>query len=54
MTNDDLIYQIEIVRNTMITVGMAKGLNSSETILLSKKLDRLLNLQYRNQQIRPA
>ncbi|MDR6999806.1 MULTISPECIES: aspartyl-phosphate phosphatase Spo0E family protein [Bacillaceae] len=54
MTNDDLIYQIETVRNTMITVGMTKGLTSSETVLLSKKLDRLLNLQFRRQKVRSA
>jgi hypothetical protein len=45
MTNDELIKQIENLRGEMISVGMSKGLTSSETIKLSKKLDNLLNLK---------
>ncbi|MCE4051316.1 MULTISPECIES: aspartyl-phosphate phosphatase Spo0E family protein [Bacillaceae] len=37
--------QIEMLRENMISTGMAKGFTSKETILLSKRLDNLMNLQ---------
>ena len=45
MTNDDLFVQIENLRNNMIRVGLSKGLNSVETVKLSERLDKLINLQ---------
>jgi ribosomal protein S2 len=44
MNNDDLIRQIEELRKQMISVGVSTGFTSSETIILSKKIDKLLNL----------
>ena len=43
--NYHLNKQIEILRENMISTGMAQGFTSKETILLSKKLDNLMNLQ---------
>lgn len=43
--NNLLDEQINILRNKMINVGMTKGLSDTETILLSKRLDNLMNLK---------
>ena len=43
--NNLLDEQIKILRNNMINVGMTKGLSAKETILLSKRLDNLMNLK---------
>jgi len=43
--NNLLDEQIKILRNNMINVGMTKGLSAKETILLSKRLDSLVNLK---------
>lgn len=47
MNNDlrELIEHIEQLRKKMVTVGMAEGFTSDETIKLSKRLDYLINLQ---------
>ncbi|MEH7479765.1 stage 0 sporulation regulatory protein [Bacillus sp. OV166] len=45
MTNDDLFTKIEHLRKTMISVGLSKGFTSSETVRLSERLDKLINLQ---------
>ncbi|MFL6554846.1 MAG: Spo0E family sporulation regulatory protein-aspartic acid phosphatase [Bacillus sp. (in: firmicutes)] len=45
MTNDDLFVQIENLRNKMIRVGLSKGFTSVETVRLSERLDKLINLQ---------
>jgi hypothetical protein len=45
MTNDDLFTKIEHLRKTMISVGLSKGFTSVETVKLSEKLDKLINLQ---------
>ncbi|TRZ37276.1 aspartyl-phosphate phosphatase Spo0E family protein [Niallia circulans] len=37
--------QIEKLRENMISTGMTKGFTSEETILLSKRLDNLMNIQ---------
>jgi hypothetical protein len=52
--NNDLFEQIEMLRRKMISVGMSNGLTSKETIILSKKLDNLMNLQMRLQGIMSA
>ena len=44
MTNENLIKQIELLRNMMISTGMSKGFTSSETITISEKLDNLINI----------
>jgi hypothetical protein len=41
----DLIIKIEILREKMVFVGMSKGFASLETIQLSERLDKLLNIQ---------
>jgi hypothetical protein len=38
----ELLDQINTLRMKMIQVGLEKGLNSRETIILSKQLDHLL------------
>lgn len=43
--NNLLDEQINRLRNKMINVGMTKGLSDTETILLSKRLDNLMNLK---------
>jgi len=43
--NDLLDEQINILRKNMIDVGITKGLSAKETILLSKRLDNLMNLK---------
>ncbi|MEH7096650.1 aspartyl-phosphate phosphatase Spo0E family protein [Neobacillus vireti] len=45
MKNEDLFLQIENLRLKMITVGLSKGFTSAETVRLSERLDRLINLQ---------
>jgi hypothetical protein len=45
MVNDDIYKRIEKLREKMISIGMAKGLTSEETITLSQELDNLLNLR---------
>lgn len=45
MTNEDLFIQIENLRLKMISVGLSKGFTSAETVRLSERLDRLINLQ---------
>jgi hypothetical protein len=45
MTNEDLFIKIEQLRKTMITVGLSKGFTSVETVRLSERLDKLINLQ---------
>ncbi|MED1205810.1 Spo0E family sporulation regulatory protein-aspartic acid phosphatase [Heyndrickxia acidicola] len=47
--NNDLFEQIEMLRRKMISVGMSNGFTSKETIILSEKLDYLINLQLRLQ-----
>jgi hypothetical protein len=54
MVNNDLFEQIEILRRKMIYVGMSKGFTSKETIILSEKLDSLINLQMRLDRIMSA
>ncbi|WP_406603182.1 aspartyl-phosphate phosphatase Spo0E family protein [Neobacillus dielmonensis] len=41
----ELTFQIELLRNKMIRVGISKGLTASETIKLSEALDSLICLQ---------
>ncbi|MCM3215056.1 aspartyl-phosphate phosphatase Spo0E family protein [Niallia taxi] len=43
--NIHLNEQIEKLRKNMISTGMMKGFTSEETILLSKRLDHLMNIQ---------
>ncbi|MDE5052337.1 aspartyl-phosphate phosphatase Spo0E family protein [Niallia taxi] len=43
--NIHLNEQIEKLRKNMISPGMMKGFTSEETILLSKRLDNLMNIQ---------
>jgi len=38
--------EITKVRQEMITIGLAKGLNNPETVNISQELDSLLNLYY--------
>ncbi|MDR4948125.1 aspartyl-phosphate phosphatase Spo0E family protein [Neobacillus cucumis] len=38
---------IETIRRKMITVAMAEGFTSPNTIQLSQTLDKLLNLKFR-------
>ncbi|MEH7076488.1 aspartyl-phosphate phosphatase Spo0E family protein [Neobacillus drentensis] len=45
MTNENLFMQIENLRNNMIRVGLSKGFTSAETVSLSERLDKLINLQ---------
>jgi hypothetical protein len=45
MTNEDLFIKIEHLRKTMISVGLSKGFTSVETVRLSERLDKLINLQ---------
>jgi hypothetical protein len=45
MTNEDLFIKIEHLRKTMISVGLSKGFTSVETVKLSERLDKLINLQ---------
>ncbi|MDQ0975892.1 hypothetical protein QFZ31_005770 [Neobacillus niacini] len=45
MSNADLMKKIEIIRNKMISVGMAEGFTSPNTIRLSETLDKLINLK---------
>ncbi|MDQ1003950.1 hypothetical protein QFZ28_004350 [Neobacillus niacini] len=45
MSNEDLMRKIEIIRNKMISVGMAEGFTSPNTIQLSQTLDKLINLK---------
>jgi hypothetical protein len=45
MKNEELFLQIENLRLKMITVGLSKGFTSAETVRLSERLDRLINLQ---------
>ncbi|MBV7504183.1 aspartyl-phosphate phosphatase Spo0E family protein [Bacillus sp. sid0103] len=45
MNNEDLFVQIENLRIKMISVGLAKGFTSVETVRLSERLDKLINLQ---------
>lgn len=47
MHNEDLLKNIEKLRNKMIAVGLSKGFTSEEVLKLSQKLDNLLNLQMR-------
>lgn len=42
--NIHLNEQIEKLRKNMISTGMMKGFTSEETILLSKRLDHLMNI----------
>jgi hypothetical protein len=41
---DDIAKEIESLRIELIKAGLSYGLNAPETIHLSQKLDRLLNL----------
>lgn len=43
--NNNLVDYIELVREQMILAGMTSGFTSEETVKLSKKLDKLLNMQ---------
>jgi hypothetical protein len=52
--NNDLFEQIEKLRRKMISVGLASGFTSKDTIILSKKLDNLINLQMKSQRIMSA
>jgi hypothetical protein len=45
MTNEDLFIKIEHLRKTMISVGLSKGFTSVETVRLSERLDKLINIQ---------
>jgi hypothetical protein len=45
MKNEDLFVQIENLRNTMIRAGLSKGFTSVETVSLSERLDKLINIQ---------
>ncbi len=42
--NIHLNKQIEMLRENMISTGMLQGFTSKETVLLSKRLDNLMNL----------
>jgi stage 0 sporulation regulatory protein len=41
---DKLLKQIEMLREQMSSVALAKGITSLESIALSQELDRLLNI----------
>jgi hypothetical protein len=41
---DDIAKEIESLRIELINAGLRYGLNAPETLHLSQKLDRLLNL----------
>ncbi|OXS78340.1 aspartyl-phosphate phosphatase Spo0E family protein [Domibacillus enclensis] len=43
MINEELMKKIKTVRHAMITAGTTKGLNHTETIRYSQKLDELMN-----------
>ncbi|WML24736.1 aspartyl-phosphate phosphatase Spo0E family protein [Neobacillus sp. OS1-33] len=45
MKNEDLFIQIENLRNKMVRAGLSKGFTSAETVTLSERLDKLINLQ---------
>lgn len=45
MSKEDLFNQIENLRVKMITVGLSQGFTSVETVRLSERLDRLINVQ---------
>jgi hypothetical protein len=45
MTNNDLFIQIENLRKRMISEGLSNGFTSVETVSLSQRLDKLINLQ---------
>jgi hypothetical protein len=40
--SNELLNQINIIRKKMIETGLDKGINNTETIDISKQLDRLL------------
>jgi hypothetical protein len=42
---EHLKFEIETLRNKMISAGISEGFTASETLKLSKNLDELLNLQ---------
>lgn len=45
MSNENLMKKIEIIRNKMISSGMAEGFTSPKTIRLSETLDKLIYLK---------
>lgn len=46
-SNEMILKQIEILRNQMTEVAFTKGFTSKESIEVSQKLDKLLNLYSR-------
>ncbi|WP_442596629.1 Spo0E family sporulation regulatory protein-aspartic acid phosphatase [Neobacillus sp. D3-1R] len=42
MNQSECLNQINQIRKRMIEIGLHKGLNSTETISISKQLDQLL------------
>ncbi|MEG0260987.1 MAG: aspartyl-phosphate phosphatase Spo0E family protein [Lysinibacillus sp.] len=46
MVVDLLLIQMEQTREMMIRSGVENGLQNDETIKLSRKLDKLMNLYY--------
>lgn len=46
--NQQLIKEINHLRDKLITMGNKKGLNHNETLKISQKLDQVLNEYYAN------
>ncbi|WP_456278605.1 Spo0E family sporulation regulatory protein-aspartic acid phosphatase [Bacillus sp. AK128] len=44
MRQEKLVEAIQVKREEMIRIGIAKGLRAEETIRCSQELDRLLNV----------
>lgn len=40
------IKEIELLRNKLIETGLKQGLTAPKTVVLSQKLDKLLNICY--------
>lgn len=47
-TNQQLIKEINHLRDKLIAIGNKKGLNHYETLKISQKLDQVLNEYYAN------
>lgn len=40
---ENLLKNIEVLRRSMVKIGLDKGVNDPDVIALSQKLDKLLN-----------
>ncbi|HZK86876.1 MAG TPA: aspartyl-phosphate phosphatase Spo0E family protein [Syntrophomonas sp.] len=46
--------KIEVLREEMVDLGMKKGFQDQQVIIISRKLDELLNQYYRHEQGKAA